>query len=169
MWWQLQPVQSGAKALAAGTVVCATMWLYSKTTRYISGPKDGNYKALLKNIPKLLHTEIEYMYLISPDWLDILARLEPFRRFAPAEYDAILIDTYEACKVKHIEYQGKLSVTGSLKIRKAFQKIIESTRIFRAILASVMSVAMEDFDEVAVDINSKVEQACTDAIQDSVM
>ena len=56
-----------------------------------------------------------------------------------------------------------------MKVRKAYQKLIEDVRIFRAIVEEVMPSAIEDFDDVAVDINAKVEQVCTDAIQDSVM
>ena len=65
------------------------------------------------------------------------------------------------------EVSPKVSFTASYEVRKAFQGVIEAIRHLRAVLEVKVPSTLDDFDEIAVDFNSKVEQMCTDAIQDS--
>ena len=100
--------------------------------------------------------------------LEALARLGPFRRFAPDAFDHIVRVAYVATESKHQEYAKRpLTASASFRVRADFQKIIEAIRVFRAFIEGRMSSALEDFDEVAVDLNAYVEQVCTDAVQDT--
>jgi hypothetical protein len=77
-----------------------------------------------------------------------------------------------AANTRTVLYEGLtdkgLLATSSFKIREAYQKVIESIRVYRAIIEKKMPSALEDFDEVAVDVNSLVESRCIDALHDSL-
>ena len=170
--WQMKPVQIGAKGLAAGTVLAVSLLAFNTATKHVFGRKDGEALESLKreiedpNDQKI----VEYLDFQDPDLLDLLARLLPFRRFHPNSYREMFISMFQATEIRYMAYEhGRITATTSMKVRKAYQKLIEDVRIFRAIVEEVMPSAIEDFDDVAVDINAKVEQVCTDAIQDSVM
>jgi hypothetical protein len=109
---------------------------------------------------------LEYISIYEPEFLDIIGRLQTFRRFDTLAFYDIIVSIEKASQFKHFEAIQANAAT-SFKIRANYQKIIESTRVFRAILEIKVPGALEDFDDVAVDINAKVEQACNDAIQDS--
>ena len=165
--WEMQPVQSGAKALGAGFVACGAIWAYRKATAVIGGPTDASLKGLISEMP---HLESQLTKLWeSPDreWIDILGRLEVFRKFAPVEFDEIVAQVCHATDEKQKCYSKRLRATDAFKIRADYQKVIEAVRVLRSIIEHDLISATEDFDEVAVDLNSKVEQAAMDAIQDT--
>lgn len=174
--WQLKPVQTAAKSLGAGLAVAGALMLYRAGSRVVFGSPDLEaQKALYAELPEGLRPSLELLNAGDPEFVAILARLLPFRRFSHEAYDALLAAMIAACETRLEAYNTAISpVTGGLrptaafKVRAAFQGIIEATRILRAILEAKLPTALEDFDEVAVDINAKVEQACSDAIQDSV-
>ena len=164
----MKPVQIGAKAIGAGVVACGALWAYRSATSAISGPSDSNYKMLIREIPKLEEDITTLWNSADKEWIDILGRLEIFRKFAPVEFDEIVKDVCKATKERQNCYERRLRATDAFKIRSEYQKIIESVRVLRSIIEHDLVSATEDFDEVAVDINGKVEQAASDAIQDTI-
>jgi hypothetical protein len=167
--WEMKPVQTGAKALGAGFVALGAMWAYRQASTSIGGPTDANYKMLLAQLQKRLHSGLDIMWQSDErEWIDILGRLEVFRKFAVKEFDDIVEEVIAATTLKRECYsRTKMIASESFAIRKAYQKIIESVRILRSIIDFTLNTATDDFDEVAVDINAKVEQAAMDAIQDT--
>jgi hypothetical protein len=174
--WQLKPVQTAAKSLGAGLAVAGAFMLYRGASRAVFGSPDIEaQKALYAELPETMRTSVELLNTGDPEFVGIMARLLPFRRFSHQAYDALLLAMIAACETRLEAYQsginavtGGLRPTAAFKVRSSYQQIIEATRVLRAILESKLPTALEDFDEVAVDINAKVEQACSDAIQDSV-
>lgn len=158
--WQMKPVQQGLKSFAAGTAVCAAMWATTSISKYFSQSDIDRQEAIKKLFPTRLTIYLNNIQETAPELLDLLGRLEPFRRFDPPAFDKII----EAMASAHV--RSVKSATDSYRVRAEYQKIIESIRFFRAVLELKMASALEDFDEVAVDINAKIEQACTDAVQD---
>lgn len=163
---QFKPAQHAVKALAAGTVVCAAMWAAQKTSKAIFGTSETPLKTLQPLFDPSEHSALEYLSMHEPEFLDIVGRLQTFRRFDPQAFFFIVLSMESASKVKFASMNATTAAT-SFKVRKAYQQIIETVRVFRAILEIKVPVTLEDFDEIAVDINAKVEQACTDAIQDT--
>jgi hypothetical protein len=168
--WQMKPVQMGAKSVAAGSVLAVSLLLFNTATKKMFGRQEGLAVAsLAKEMPEDLPM-LEMIETQDPELLDILARLLSFRRFAPKAFKDLVVSCFLALELRNEAYKDlPIKATTSFRIRQAFQKIIEDTRLFRAILETHMPSALEDFDDVAVDLNGKVEQACTDAIQDTFL
>jgi hypothetical protein len=168
-WWQLQPVQSGLKSFAAGLAVCGVLWSTSAASRLLGGDSQGGIKILRASLDDKHTAMLDVISEGDNDTAQLLSRLEPFRRFQPKAFDDIIRVTSEAIVVRTQAYNGIINATSTFEIRKSYQKIIESIRIFRALLENHLGPEMEDFDEVAVDFNSKVEQVCIDVIQDQLI
>jgi hypothetical protein len=168
-FWQMKPVQMGAKSLAAGTVVAVSLLAFQKASKKIFGTTDDEAKqVLVKEIPEQ-ERAITLMYELDPDLVEHAARLCVFRRFDRAVFDKMFVSLSIAVTHRHDLYELGLTATSAFQIRKNFQSVIEDTRHFRAILERQMPSAIEDFDDVAVEFNARLEQMCTDAIQDSLL
>jgi hypothetical protein len=168
--WQMKPVQMGAKSIAAGSVIAVSLLLFNSATKKMFGRQEGLAVASLANEMPEDRSMIQMIEDQDPELLDILARLLPFRRFAPKAFKDLVVSCFLALELRESAYkETPIKATTSFRIRQAFQKIIEDTRLFRAILELHMPTTLEDFDDVAVDLNAKVEQACTDAIQDTFL
>lgn len=161
-----KPVQQGLMALAAGSILCASAWGLKKASNALFGSSEGSLDTLLPMFDKQEAKYLELLHLYEPDFLDILGRLYTFRRFDVQAFHDILKTMALAAQFRVDSYMNR-SATSSFQIRSKYQKVIESTRIFRAVLEIKIPSALEDFDEIAVDINGKVEQACMDSIQDT--
>ena len=157
--WQMEPVQTAAKSLAAGTAVAAGLWAFQGVSKYMFG--DARKNAL---------DALEHHGLVGLEdqpLVEAMARLLIFRRFGQQAYDACYDALKHADRVgRHVYTLGSMNASRAFAIRKANQTAIEKIRIFRAILEKRMPHALEDFDEIAVDINSRIEQVCTEAVQD---
>ena len=166
--WEMKPVQTGAKALGAGAIAYGALWAYRKATEVIGGPTDSSLKAVISEMPHLKE-RLEALWA-SPDrdWVELLARLGMFRKFAPFEFDHVVEEVCFATEERQRLYsKARMAATDSFRIRASYQKIIEKVRILRSIIEHSLETALEDFDEIASDFNSKVEQASLDAIQDT--
>lgn len=168
-WWQLQPVQSGLKSFAAGMALCGVLWTTGKIGKMLGGDSQGGIKILRNVLDAPYQAMLDTINEADNEMAQLLSRLEPFRRFHPSAFDAIIKEANAAIHVRTEAYKTAVNATSAFRVRAAYQKIIESIRIFRALLEKNLSNEMEDFDEVAVDFNSKVEQACTDIIQDQLI
>ena len=161
----MRPVQASAKTIAASAIGVAAFSAFG----ILRGPNDAS----LKNVKLILNeTGLDELFKLDPESIEILSRLEPFQRFSPAAYRDVYLSMIDAARIKHDIYETKtdsgLLATSSFTIRSAFQKVIETIRVFRAILESKLPSALEDFDEVAVDLNAHVESVCLDALHDSL-
>ena len=163
--WQYKPVQQAAMSLAAGTAI-ATVFVGCRAAMHYFEPKTSPADALIAGAPSLEASARE-LEALDPDFIEIFGRLMAFRRFQTEAFDAIVESACTASKARVKEYSVALTAPASARVRAAYQKIIETTRLFRAHLEIIIASALEDFDEVAVDIHAKVEQMCQDAIQDT--
>lgn len=160
--WNYKPVQAGIKTFAAGSVFALVAYGVRKACASFAGPEDLPLRNLQEKVLGTLKEDLEFIWLRDRSWIDLLLRLETFRRFDNIAYDEL---------IKSIKYSldkeetlGQSAVQ-SFKVRAKLQKVIECLRIFRAIVE--LRVPIEDFDEIAVDVNAYVEQLCSDAIQNS--
>jgi len=163
--WTYKPVQMALKSFGLGTACVGAMWAYGKLL-----PKDKTLDKLLEttDLTESLKETFRQIYSIDKDFLQMLDRLSQFRSFAKIQYDDLVYSTWIALRSKQLEYsKPSVGPSSSYRIRKEFQVVIEHVRMLRAVLEQSLPSCLEDFDEVAVDLNSKVEQICTDAIQDS--
>jgi hypothetical protein len=165
----MKPVQMGAKSLAAGTVVAVSLLAFQKASKKVFGTQDDEAKqVLIKEIPEQ-ERAITLVHELDSELLEHMARLCVFRRFDRTVFDKMFVSLSIAVTQRHDFYESGLTATSAFQIRKNFQMVIEDIRHFRAILERLMPSAIEDFDEIAVDFNAKLEQMCTDAIQDSLL
>lgn len=155
-------------ALAAGSVLCVSAWGLKKASTALFGSSEGSLKTLLPMFEPSEAKYLELLDLYEPDFLEILGRLHTFRRFDSKAFGNIVRSMALAAQFRVDSHMNR-TATSSFQIRSMYQKIIEATRIFRAVLEILISSALEDFDEIAVDINGKVEQACMDSIQDTFL
>jgi len=162
--WRYKPVQNGLKSFAAGTAVCAAMWAFNKVSRVFTVSESARQDAIKALFPVAFKTDLDDLAAVAPEFLDLLGRLEPFRRFDPAAFDKILCAVVAAAVPVDLK-----NASSSFAVRLRYQKIIEAIRFFRSILEQTIESALEDFDDVAVDLNARVEQACQDSIMDTYM
>ncbi len=164
--WNYKPVQLGLKTFAAGSVFALTMFGINKVRASFAGPEDLPLRNLQEKVLGTIKEDLEFIWMHDRAWIDLLARLETFRRFDNVAFDELVkniklsLDSEEP--IASGSYQGAIQ---SFKVRSKLQKVIESLRIFRAIVE--LRVPIEDFDEIAADFNAYVEQLCSDAIQNS--
>ena len=167
--WQIKPVQMGLKSFAAGLALCGVLWTSSKVSTFLGGDSQGGIKILRKSLDPEHQAFLDNINESDPDMAQLLARLEPFRRFQTKAFDEIIKSSWQALQVRLDAYTTAINATSTFRVRKAYQTVIESIRIFRSMLEKQLGTEMEDFDEVAVDFNSKVEQVCIDIIQDQLI
>jgi len=166
--WEMKPVQTGAKALGAGAIAYGAFWAFRKATEVIGGPPDSSLNALISEVPHFKNRLKNLWASSDRDWVELLARLTMFRKFAPLEFDYVVEEVCDATDERRRLYaKVRMAATDSFRIRASYQKIIERVRILRSIIEHAIETALEDFDEIAADFNSKVEQASLDAIQDT--
>jgi len=168
-WWESKPVQSGLKSFAAGLAVCGLLWTTSAVNKFLGGDSQGGIKILRSGLGPEETLLLDHITEYDNESAQLLARLEPFRRFQKTAFDDIIKAMAEAIDVRTKAYNAAITATSTFEVRRAYQKIIESIRIFRSLLEAHLGTEMEDFDEVAVDFNSKVEQVCNDIIQDQLI
>lgn len=165
--WQMQPVQTAAKYFAAGCAVGTTMFVARKVSSMLRGDSTSACEGLAAELDsEEARTYFKQIVELDPDMGEILARLGPFQRFSKRAFKELLSACANAVTVRDLAYGSKITATKAFQVRRSYQKIIESIRILRAIVEPAVGLDIEDFDEVAVDFNAKVEQACTDIIQD---
>jgi hypothetical protein len=168
-WWESQPVQSGLKSFAAGVAVCGLLWTTGKINTFLGGDSQGGIKILRSSLDDDHAELLDHIAEVDNESAQLLSRLEPFRRFQKAAFDEIIKTMSKAIDVRLVAYKSVITATSTFEVRKAYQRVIEAIRIFRSLLESHLGTEMEDFDEVAVDFNSKVEQVCNDIIQDQLI
>jgi hypothetical protein len=162
--WEYKPIQAVAKTVGLG----ALSYVAHATVKAFKGQND----AALNNVKQYFHSNgLTELFEIEPEAIEFLSRLEPFQRFSPSSYKMLFESMLDAAKTRKEIYdtQGShgLKATSSFTVRESYQKVIENVRMFRAILETKLPLALEDFDEVAVDINAHVESVCIDALHDS--
>jgi hypothetical protein len=161
----MKPVQMGIKTAAIGSGLAVLGYVLTRLTRYARGPEDACVNVVAAHIDRSL---VEELFLMDADSVNLLNRLEMFQRFDKLYYKLLFTALYDASKIKQAAYSKKeMNATDSFSIRKSYQAVIECVRIFRNHLEKLIPSSLEDFDEIAADINAKVEQECTDAIQDT--
>jgi hypothetical protein len=164
--WQYKPVQAAAKTLGLGALSYAAY----ASIKFVKGSKDASLKIVK---PLLPYKGLDELFKIDPEAIEFLCRLEPFQRFSPLSYKVLFMAMLEAAKTKkdiyNVQAASGLKATSSFTIREAYQKVIEGVRLFRAVLESKLPTALDDFDEVAVEINAHVESVCIDALHDSLI
>lgn len=166
--WEMQPVQSAVKSFGAGLAVVALMWTSKKAYGLLGSSRLTGVMDLRKILGPEDQIVLDQILVLDEDMAQIFARLEPFRRFYPNEFDLFLRRSLEALKTRQ-EALKAVSATKAFKVRQSYQKAIEALRLFRALLEKQIGQNIEDFDEIAVDFNSKADQACTDIIQDHAL
>lgn len=114
---------------------------------------------------KDLFHDLDTIWHYDPEWIDLLNRLETFRRFGFYSFDIVIRDLSMAYVIMNAEKIPSTTASQSFRVRREFQKVIESMRLFRAVVET--QVPIEDFDEIAVDFNALADKMCTEAIQNT--
>lgn len=159
--WQMKPVQVGLKTFALGTIFAIGMYGFGRVAENIKGPKDANWLSLRQ---KYDEESVDYIWAHDPAWIDLLARLEMFSRFDVEAYNVLVESVRKSIYLSQTSPHEKTAAQ-SFRTRANLQKVIEALRLFRAVVE--IKIPIEDFDEIAVDVNAYVEQLCADAIQNT--
>ena len=159
----MKPVQLGLKTLAFGSIFALSMYGFGRVAENIKGPKDANWLSLRQ---KYDEESVDYIWAHDPAWIDLLARLELFSRFDTEAFQALVESVRKSIYLNAgTSTEDSKTAAQSFRTRANLQKVIESVRLFRAVVE--LKIPIEDFDEVAADVNSYVEQLCSDAIQNT--
>jgi len=167
----LKPVQTAVKGLAVGSAMVGVMWCI----RLFTAPSTAEQLLAKCSTQFTDLTEIETMYLkgiaeSDAELFAILERLLVFQKFERKLFLDILAKSFLATQTMFVIKHGetlKSKATTSFRIRKVCQAIIEAVRLFRNYLELSMQEALEDFDEIAKELNDRVEQTCTESVIDT--
>lgn len=166
--WEMQPVQTAVKSFGAGLAVVGLLWTSKKAFKLFGSNSLAGVELLRQSLGPEAQKALDAILVLDEDLAQIMARLEPFRRFSPEAYDAILHTSLAALETKKRAYR-RVTASAAFAVRQAYQKVIEAVRLFRSRLDKHISHDIEDFDEIAAEFNSKVDQACLDIIQDHAL
>lgn len=159
--WKMKPVQLGLKTFAFGSIFALSVYGIGRISEFLKGPKNANWLSLRQ---KYDEESVDYIWTYDPAWIDLLSRLELFSRFDVEAYKA-LIEAVRKYIFLRNGIEDSKTAAQSFRIRSYLQKVIEAVRLFRAVVE--IKISIEDFDEVAADVNAYVEQICADAIQNT--
>lgn len=166
--WANQTVQTAAKyAGAVGLVTFGFVGLSVVRSAFTS----GSNKRVQAEIAEGMRPEAqEAVQGVPEDWLDLLHNLKMFSKFAPEDYEAVTIACAVFSREKAVAYgSAKLSTADVMRLRKSLQSLIEAVRLMRAVIELKSKTALEDFDEVAADLNTKVENESSAVLLDQQM
>jgi hypothetical protein len=137
----------GAVAAVAG------LFLYSTTAK-----KTTNVKPSLnvEDLEKIVGRDTAQMLSLDPTWLDLVDRLGEFAPFAKDEYKEVVIAAARvvAFNAALSLNKIKLSFGTPRKFRTRLHAVIEAVRCMRAQLEHAFPTCLEDFDEVAAEVQT---------------
>lgn len=136
----------GAVAAVAG------LFLYSTTK------KTTNLKPSLnvEDLEKIVGRDTAQMLSLDSTWLDLVDRLGEFAPFAKDEYKEVVIAAARvvAFNAALSLNKIKLSFGTPRKFRTRLHAVIEAVRCMRAQLEHAFPTCLEDFDEVAAEVQT---------------
>jgi hypothetical protein len=110
----------------------------------------------VEDLEKIVDKDTAHMLSLDPTWLDLIDRLGEFALFAKEEYKEVV---YAAAGVVAFNTavslsKIKLSFGTPRKMRSKLHAVIEAVRCMRAQLDLKFPSCLEDFDEVAAEIQT---------------
>jgi len=143
-------VLGGAVAAVAGLFY--TMTLKTKTSAQTQKGSSVN----VDDLERIVGRDTAKMIALDPTWLDLIDRLGEFALFAREEYKDVVIAAARivAFNVSLSLKQIKLSFGTPRKFRSKLHAVIEAVRCMRAQLDITFPSCLEDFDEVAAEIQT---------------
>lgn len=166
--WANQTVQTAAKyAGAVGVVTLGFVGLSFARSAYTSGTSKRVQEEIAEGMRPAAQRAA---HAVGDDWLDLLHRLKMFAKFAHEDFEAVTEACAAFAREKAVAYERpKLSTADVMLLRKSLQALIEAVRLMRAVIELKSKTALEDFDEVATDLNAKVEDESSAVLLDQQM
>jgi hypothetical protein len=140
-----------SKVLLGGAVGAAGLYLYSKT-------RSSNVKTTpnVDDLEKIVGKETAQMLSLDSTWLDLVDRLGEFALFAKEEYKEVVLAAagVVAFNTAVSLSKIKLSFGTPRKMRAKLHAVIEAVRCMRAQLDLTFPSCLDDFDEVAAEVQT---------------
>lgn len=148
------------KILVGGAIATAAgLLLYSNSKK--SSVNNDLKKSRLKtpnveDLEKIVGTDTAQMLALDPIWLDLIDRLAEFSPFAKEEYKDVVIAAARIVAFNAALSLNKIKLTFGTprKFRSKLHAVIEAVRCMRAQLDLSFPSCLEDFDEVAAEIQT---------------
>jgi len=145
------------KVVLGGAVAAVAGFLYTLTLKpktSVQQPKASSVN--VDDLEKIVGRDTAQMIALDPTWLDLVDRLGEFALFAREEYKDVVIAAARivAFNVSLSVKQIKLSFGTPRKFRAKLHAVIEAVRCMRAQLDISFPSCLEDFDEVAAEIQT---------------
>jgi hypothetical protein len=143
------------KVVLGGAVAAVAGFLYTLTFKPKTSDKQQN-AVNVDDLEKIVGRDTAQMIALDPTWLDLIDRLGEFALFAREEYKDVVIAAARivAFNVSLSLKQTKLSFGTPRKFRAKLHAVIEAVRCMRAQLDISFPSCLEDFDEVAAEIQT---------------
>ena len=143
------------KVVLGGAVAAVAGFLYTLTLKPKTSDKQQN-AVNVDDLEKIVGRDTAKMIALDPTWLDLIDRLGEFALFAREEYKDVVIAAARivAFNVSLSLKQIKLSFGTPRKFRAQLHAVIEAVRCMRAQLDISFPSCLEDFDEVAAEIQT---------------
>lgn len=148
------------KVIAAGGAVAAVAgyFLYSFASKKTSlqTPTLSRRGVNVEDLEKIVGRDTAQMLALDSTWLDLVDRLGEFEPFARDEYKdvataAARIVAFNAALTLH---KVKLTFGTPRKFRTKLHAVIEAVRCMRAQLEHTFPTCLEDFDEIAAEVQT---------------
>lgn len=161
------------KLLVGGVIAAAAgIFLYSNTSKsslesrnstnsnttntVIYKSKPNKTTPNVEDLEKIVGQDTAQMLALDPIWLDLIDRLGEFSPFAKDEYKEVVIAAARIVAFNAALSLNKIKLTFGTprKFRTKLHAIIEAVRCMRAQLDLTFPSCLEDFDEVAAEIQT---------------
>lgn len=98
---------------------------------------------------------------MDPQWAELCERASEFYVLAKEEYAEVLLSVSEVVKFQmELQMQGKKPSFGTPRIfRKHLHAVVEAVRMMRAVIEEKSPSSLDDFDEIASDIQKAHDDA----------
>jgi hypothetical protein len=126
------------------------------TNKVIYKSKQQKSTPNVEDLEKIVGQDTAQMLALDPIWLDLVDRLGEFSPFAKDEYKEVVIAAARIVAFNAALSLNKIKLTFGTprKFRTKLHAVIEAVRCMRAQLDLTFPSCLEDFDEVAAEIQT---------------
>jgi len=155
--------------LAVGGLIAGSGLLYAGINGYFSSkvsPKNADVPEFAEPFLEFVNESTVKNICLDPTWSELCDRAADFAIIAKDEFTDLLIAVGHAVEYQQAVETHKVKLShGSPRIyRKFMHAVIEAVRCMRAAIELKFSSSLDDFDEIAADIQRTHDDYCSNML-----
>jgi hypothetical protein len=154
-----------ALPLAIGGLVAGGGLVYAGVTRFFSKTEDGPIPEYAKPFLELVDEKVVRDLIKDSTWAELCDRAGDFATIAKDEFTELLLAVSSAVLfATDLEKNRKITLGTPRIYRSRMHAIIEAVRNMRAAIEAKFPASMDDFDDVAADIQRTHDDYCANML-----